>query len=93
MPTRIPHNTARVFYSNEGATRTSPNGDVIRCAGRQQRSVTFYKAKKFLDDLDVPGDIYVWSEHTQQTTCCAKRRADGTWVGLDWLTGEWMPLS
>ncbi|GHH25930.1 hypothetical protein [Streptomyces rubradiris] len=38
MTTRIPHNAKRVFYATESTTRTNHDGEVIRCAGREQRS-------------------------------------------------------
>ncbi|MBD0844245.1 hypothetical protein [Streptomyces sp. TRM68416] len=92
MTTRIPRNAKRVFYATESTTRTKPDGEVIRCAGREQRSTTFREARKFLDDLGVPGGVSVWTASSQQTNAYADRRADGTWVALDRLTGKWEPL-
>jgi hypothetical protein len=92
VTTRIPRNAKRVFYATESTTRTKPDGEVIRCAGREQRSTTFREARKFLDDLGVPGGVSVWTERSQQTNAYADRRADGTWVALDRLTGKWEPL-
>ncbi|THA65374.1 hypothetical protein E6R60_33190 [Streptomyces sp. A0642] len=92
MSTRIPRNAKRVFYATESTTRTKPDGEVVRVAGREQRSTTFREARKFLDDLGVPGGVAVWTARSQQTNAYADRRADGTWVALDRLTGEWEPL-
>ncbi|MGA5578357.1 hypothetical protein ACPCK9_26480 [Streptomyces koyangensis] len=92
MTTRIPRNAKRVFYATESTTRTKPDGEVIRVAGREQRSTTFREARQFLDDLGVPGGVTVWTERSQQTNAYADRRADGSWVALDRLTGNWVPL-
>ncbi|MEV6147060.1 hypothetical protein [Streptomyces sp. NPDC051992] len=92
MTTRIPRRATRVFYATESTTRTKSDGEVIRVAGREQRSTTFREARKFLDDLGVPGGVTLWTERSQQTNAYADRRADGTWVSLDRLTGNWVPL-
>lgn len=92
MTTRIPRRATRVFYATESTTRTKPDGEVIRVAGREQCSTTFREARQFLDDLGVPGGVTLWTERSQQTNAYADRRADGTWVGLDRLTGNWVEL-
>ncbi|WP_331718754.1 hypothetical protein [Streptomyces sp. NBC_00212] len=92
MSTRIPRNATKVFYATESTTRTKPDGEVIRCAGREQRSTTFREARRFLDDLGVPGSVTVWTERSNRTDAYADRRADGTWTALDRLTGTWEPL-
>jgi hypothetical protein len=92
MATRIPRNAKRVFYATESTTRTKPDGTVIRCAGREQGSTTFREARRFLDDLDVPGGVTVWTERSNRTDAYATRSADGTWTALDRLTGTWVPL-
>ncbi|MFF9070465.1 hypothetical protein ACF09E_34485 [Streptomyces sp. NPDC014891] len=92
MTTRIPRHAKRVFYATESTTRTKPDGEVIRVAGRDQRSTTFREARDFLDDLGAAGGVTVWTARSQQTHVYADRRADGTWVSLDRLTGTWVPL-
>jgi hypothetical protein len=92
MTTRIPRNAKKVFYATESTTRTAPGGEIIRCAGREQSSTTFREARKFLDDLDVPGGVTVWTERSQQTNAYATRHADGSWTALDYLTGKEEPL-
>ncbi|MGW6651233.1 hypothetical protein AMK23_34450 [Streptomyces sp. CB02130] len=92
MTTRIPRNAKRVFYATESTTRTKPNGEVIRVAGREQRSTTFAEARRFLDDLGVRGGVTVWTARSQQTNAYADRRADGTWVALNQMTGTWETL-
>ncbi|MEU3433116.1 hypothetical protein [Streptomyces sp. NPDC006863] len=92
MTTRIPRNAKKVFYATESTTRTKPDGEVIRVAGREQRSTTFAEARRFLDDLGVSGGVTLWTARSQQTNAYADRRADGTWVSLDRLTGTWEPL-
>lgn len=87
MSTRIPRNATKVFYATETVFRE--NG---RFAGREQRSTTFREARKFLDDLDVPGGVTVWTERSNLTNAYAERSADGTWTALNRLTGTWEPL-
>ncbi|MFD8315940.1 hypothetical protein [Kitasatospora purpeofusca] len=87
MTTRIPRNATKVFYATETVYR-----DGGRYAGREQRSTTFREAQKFLDDLDVPGGVSVWSARSNLTNSYADRAADGTWTGLDRLTGKRVPL-
>ena len=93
MSTRIPRSATRVFYATETTTRTTADGTAIRCAGREQRSTTFREARKFLDDLGVPGGVTVWTERSNQTDAYATRAADGTWTALDRMTGTWVPLA
>ncbi|MGW6588373.1 hypothetical protein [Streptomyces globisporus] len=92
MTTRIPRNAKKVFYATESTTRTKPDGEVIRVAGREQRSTTFAEARRFLDDLGVRGGVTLWTARSQQTSVYTDRRADGTWVALNRLTGTWEPL-
>lgn len=89
MTTRIPRNATRVFY----ATETTARGDGSRFAGREQRSTTFREARKFLDGLNVPGGVTVWTQRDNQTNAYAQRSADGTWTSLNRLTGKWEPLA
>jgi hypothetical protein len=96
MTTRIPRNAKRVFYATETVFRPDRNGNPARFAGREQRSTTFREARKFLDDLNVPGGVTIWTERTQQTWSYADRDADrdadGTWTAVDRLTGKTVTL-
>lgn len=92
MTTRIPRNATRVFYATETVTRPDRNGEPARYAGREQKSTTFREARKFLDDLGVPGGVTVWSARTNLTNSYADRHADGTWTAHDWLTGKTVTL-
>jgi hypothetical protein len=88
VSTRIPRNAKRVFYATEAVFRD--NG---RFAGREQKSTTFREARKFLDDLDVPGGVTVWTSSSNRTNAYADRSAEGTWTALNWLTGTWEPIA
>ncbi|MEU9535846.1 hypothetical protein AB0D00_26505 [Streptomyces sp. NPDC048213] len=92
MTTRIPRNAKRVFYATESAFRTGPDGKVGRHAAREQSSTTFREARKFLDGLGAVGSVSIWTARSQQTNAYADRRADGSWVALDRVTGTWEPL-
>ncbi|MFF2548350.1 hypothetical protein ACFVUY_38135 [Kitasatospora sp. NPDC058063] len=92
MTTRIPRHATTVYYATESTTRTKPDGKVVRLAGREQRSTTFREAQAFLDRLDVPGGVTVWTAASNRTNSYADRAADGTWTALDRLTGTRTPL-
>lgn len=92
MNTRIPRRAARVLCATQSTTGTGPDGEVIRCAGRGQRSTTFLEARKFLDDLGV-GGVSIWTARSQQTDAYAGRQADGTTMTLDRLAGTRVPLT
>ena len=93
MTTRIPWNAKKVFYATESTTRAKPDGKVIRCAGREQRSTTFKEARKFLDDLNVPGNVSLWTASSNRTNDYATRHADGSWTARNWFTGKEDPLN
>lgn len=88
MTTRIPRNARQVFYANESVFRGGK-----RFAGREQQSTTFREARKFLDDLDAPGNVEVWTALGDQRRAYASRHADGSWTAINWITGKWDPIS
>jgi len=89
MTTRIPRNALTVFYASE--TLIQEGGQ--RRAGREQRSTTFREARKFLDGLGAPGNVSVWRASNNLTNAYATRDRDGSWFGLDRLTGKWEPIA
>lgn len=89
MTTRIPRNAKKVFYATETTTREGG----IRCAGREQRSTTFREARAFLDQLDAPGSVSLWTERGGQTSAYATRHPDGSWTARNCFTGKEEPLA
>lgn len=89
MTIRIPRNAKKVFCATESTTREGG----IRCAGREQNSTTFSEARKFLDNLGVPGGVTLWTAISGRTNDYATRHADGSWTARNWLTGKDEPIA
>lgn len=88
MTTRIPRNAKKVFYASETVTRGER-----KFTGREQKSTTFREARAFLDQLDAPGNVSLWTEQSGQTSAYATRHADGSWTARNWFTGKEEPLA
>lgn len=73
MSIHIPRDASRVFCASE-TVRPSVGG------GREQSSTTFREAREFLDKLNVPGSVTVWTSRSQQSKVYATRSAEGIWT-------------
>lgn len=85
---RIPNRAQTVAYATELYRRADRPLSVW--VAPEVRFLTADRARAYLDRLDVPGDVNVWSEREQRRTAVARRYVDGTWSHRT-ATGAWEP--